>query len=381
MSICGLPEHVSRALRATLDAAMNSDILLLAGLGILMGVSYTLSRVNYMLFHILVELFSVLVAAITAVLAFHTRRIADNVVFMALGICYGFTGMLDLAHVLTYKGMNFTEFDKNPDAAAQLWIAARFLESGCMAVIIAFHSHLKGRKWVSKSLLCCIMAGTGMVFASIFWWRSFPVCNPGTGLTQFKKGMEFVICGVWVVVMCLLVRPWWPTQVGVWLRYELPNMGDHGHRKLIAGVLFSIIAEVLFAVYVDVYSLINILGHCFKVAAYTCWYLAIVREMLEDPYTVLFSSICETNKELLETRQQWAAELQSTRQAWSDRTDMIATMSHELRTPLNGISGMVELLQMTELNEEQKLCLNTVGDAISAMMVVINDLVFCRLGS
>eukprot|EP00906_Rhabdomonas_costata_P037833 RCo053378 len=364
----------SRALRATILVFTNPNVLMTAALAILMGTSYALSRVNYLLFHILVELFSVIVAATTAILAFHTRQIADNVVFMALGICYGFTGALDLAHVLTYKGMNLTEFDKNPDAAAQLWIAARFLESASMVVIIAFHSHLKGRKWASKSFLGCMLLGTVMVFASIFWWRSFPVCNPGTGLTPFKKGMEFVICAVWVVVLCLLLYPWWPVKVGYWLRYELPNMGAHSHRRLIAGVLFSIVAEVLFAVYVDVYSLINILGHCFKVAAYTCWYLAIVREMLEDPYTVLFSSICETNKELLETRQQWAAELQSTRQAWKDRTDMIATMSHELRTPLNGISGMVELLQMTELNEEQKQCLVTVRDAISAMMVVINDL-------
>ncbi len=43
------------------------------------------------------------------------------------------------------------------------------------------------------------------------------------------------------------------------------------------------------------------------------------------------------------------------------KTTFLATISHEMRTPLNGIVGMTELLAKTDLNEEQKELIDSLG--------------------
>ncbi|GAA5316368.1 MAG: hypothetical protein AseanaTS_15720 [Candidatus Pelagadaptatus aseana] len=58
----------------------------------------------------------------------------------------------------------------------------------------------------------------------------------------------------------------------------------------------------------------------------------------------------------------------------SAKSDFLASMSHEIRTPLNGVLGIVELLQDTELSEQQKQYLKTVERSGRVLNHVINDI-------
>lgn len=56
------------------------------------------------------------------------------------------------------------------------------------------------------------------------------------------------------------------------------------------------------------------------------------------------------------------------------KSSFLAAMSHEIRTPMNGVTGMVELLEKTHLEREQRNMLRTVRESAEALLRIIDDI-------
>jgi PAS domain S-box-containing protein len=52
----------------------------------------------------------------------------------------------------------------------------------------------------------------------------------------------------------------------------------------------------------------------------------------------------------------------------------LANMSHEIRTPINGIIGTVQLLQLTNLSNEQEIYTKRLKEATDSLLLTINDI-------
>lgn len=84
--------------------------------------------------------------------------------------------------------------------------------------------------------------------------------------------------------------------------------------------------------------------------------------------------ISQTGQQLLDLSAKNSQSAKAAEAASKAKSMFLATMSHEIRTPLNGIIGAVDLLNQTELSEEQARRSLTIRRCGHALLDVINDI-------
>jgi signal transduction histidine kinase/CheY-like chemotaxis protein len=144
---------------------------------------------------------------------------------------------------------------------------------------------------------------------------------------------------------------------------------------------FATTAPLLFVLLVSVdpfYKLVGIAG-----GAYVGHLMAYVRDVHRWQYDNI--ALAYQKEELArrlqvaydEEREARAVAMAAQReaeQANQAKSTFLATVSHEIRTPMNGVLGMVDILDHTPLNADQRDSLATIRYSASALLRIIDDI-------
>lgn len=318
---------------------------------ILIGL-YLSSLYSYLLFHILAELFSIVVIYAMFMIAWNSRKYIENHYLMFIAIAYLFVATLDLLHTISYKGMAiFADYDFY---ANQLWIAARYLESLSLLVAFIFFHVRKPLNIQLQFLVYTVL--TTVLIMTVFTWNVFPICFiEGVGQTPFKIISEYIICGILLAAVWVLSKHRERFEADI-------------YRALLWSLVFTIISEFSFTLYISNYGFSNLVGHYFKIFSFYMIYKAIIQTGIVRPYDLIFRELALKEKNLQEAKE-------TAENANQVKSEFLANMSHELRTPLNGILGYVQILRNDQnLAEQQKHGLNIIFRSGQHLLDMINDI-------
>ena len=278
-------------LQATLDQAADQDRLAqiarnygqLAAFALLLCALYLISRYSYVLFHSLVEVFGLVVGCGVFVIVWNSRRRLDSSCFLLLGIFLLCTGVIDLVHMLAYKGMGvFAGRDAN--FPTQLWIASRYLFAAGLLLATAF---VRARCRALPALTAC--AAATLLLLAVVWADAFPDCYvEGVGLTPFKIASEYVISLLFAAAIANLMR-------------QRSALDADTLRALVLCLGLSIAAELSFTAYASVFGFANLVGHLLRLAASYVVYVSIVRIGLQQPHELLFRQLQQSEQTLRES--------------------------------------------------------------------------------
>lgn len=358
-----------------MESALNfieRNITKLFGIGLLI-ILFLMHQYSFLLFHTMVELVTISIAWAVFILTFNSRDLTNDSSVVFIGIAYLFVSILDLLHTLSYAGLNIFH-DYNSNLPTQLWISARYLNSISFLIM-----PLISMRRINYGLISIIFAGvTGILLASIFAWHIFPDCYiEGSGLTGFKIVSEYIICIILAAAVVLL-----RTKSNI----------DRGLINLITlSLLFLIVSELFFTLYLQVSDFINSTGHMLKTISSILLYKALIETGIRKPFSLLFKNLKENETNLLNLNTRLEMELQKRHEAElklrtavkdlersnKDLEQFAYVASHDLQEPLRMISGFTKLLESKykdKLDERGHEYIWFIVDGSKRMSELISDL-------
>lgn len=225
---------------------------------------------SFLLFHLFAESISIFIALFLAIIVYYTTPITNNRYLKFLGTGYLFIAILDTMHVLSFPGMPFLyEQVTNTNTTLSFWVLTRLFEA-CLLL-------MSSSKIIYKLNMRIVLGSFSLITVFIFYWAwLFPLTlyTPEEGVTSLKTNVELIV--IILLLASLVASSIYKSQLHALVYWEIQ-----------VAIVFTILAELCFMLYVNIGDFFIILGHCFKFLSFWFIFIAIVKRTLQQPIDLL----------------------------------------------------------------------------------------------
>lgn len=234
--------------------------------------------------HTVSELAAVVIAGLVFVSAWHAQGRERRLNVMLLGCGFLAVGLLDLGHLLSYKGMPDFVTEAAPQKAIAFWLSARYTAAIVLLLVALRPVSPLLDVAQRRLLLMAFLALAALGYASqLAWPQIWPTLFvPGMGLTSTKIAAEYGI------VLLLLAA------AGLLVRQTARN--QYSSADLALAALITILSELCFTLYANVNDIFSLLGHGYKIVAYWFIYRAVFVVAVREPYARLSEEVAERQR-------------------------------------------------------------------------------------
>lgn len=223
-------------------------------------------------YHTISELFAVIIAALIFVTGYRAIGARRSGAVILLGIFFLGVSLLDLLHLLTYKGMPPVITENTEHKTILFWLAARFLAATALLLYVSLPAEIAISDSKKKTALVLLLALVAVVgYIGLINPETIPAFFiEGAGLTTLKIVSEYAVVLLCFTTLFILIRRW-------------QTLYDESHNALILTIVLFILSELFFTAYAEVTDAANALGHVYKVLAYIYLFQATVLQAFNRP--------------------------------------------------------------------------------------------------
>ncbi|MDA3786758.1 MAG: hypothetical protein PF568_07765, partial [Deltaproteobacteria bacterium] len=242
--------------------------------------------------HIISETFAIIVSMMIFAIIYAAPE-KRPLPLLLLGCAFLMVGLLDLLHTLSFQGMPAFITPSGPEKGMNFWLVARLI---FVLVMLAFPllpwrplTKPRNRYWLLvgtldfTSLICWLG-----LYGQEFWPATFIEWQ---GLTPFKIGVEYALIAM---MLCAAL-----------LFYQKARRGgvNYDAAALFVAMAITILSELTFTRYSDVFDSFSLLGHFYKILAYIFIYKAIFVVLVQGPFQELHRAIRALQQSEAEVKQ------------------------------------------------------------------------------
>ena len=236
-------------------------------------LKFVMEPAPYIVFHNIAEFFSIMVSLSMFGVGWFTYDQSKNRHALFLGTAFLAIGFMDFMHTMGMVAMPDFVTPNLPNKSIQFWVAVRLFQ-GAAFLASAYIYPERPIHWLSKkvlmtsALLVSLLVFTGITFFPSYMPTTFVA---GVGLTPFKKISEYLVIGL----LCAATAAYWR---------RMERTGDRLLIYYLAAFVICIFSELVFAFYTRMFDTYNVLGHIYKVAAFSLIYYGIFKASVKAPY-------------------------------------------------------------------------------------------------